>query len=56
VADHVVAGTGLPAESGFTAAFAMGAVALAVAFLVGTLIPGRRSQASAEADPARAPA
>jgi MFS family permease len=46
VADHIDAGTGLAAESGFTAAFALGAVALAVALFAATLIPGRRATAA----------
>jgi EmrB/QacA subfamily drug resistance transporter len=53
VADHVVAATGFPAESGFTAAFVMGTVALGFALLAATLIPGRRAGA---ATPAAAPA
>ena len=42
VADHIDATTGLAAESGFTAAFVLGAAALAVALLAATLVPGRR--------------
>jgi EmrB/QacA subfamily drug resistance transporter len=41
VAGHIGAG-GLPLESGFTAAFATSAVALALALLAGLLIPRRR--------------
>ena len=47
VADHVVAGTGFAAESGFTTAFVMGTVALAFALLAAALIPGRRARAEA---------
>ena len=46
VADHIDAGTGLAAESGFTAAFALGAVALAIALFAATLIPGRGAPAA----------
>jgi EmrB/QacA subfamily drug resistance transporter len=42
VADHVSNATGLAAESGFTAAFVMGAAALGIALFAATLIPGRR--------------
>jgi EmrB/QacA subfamily drug resistance transporter len=42
VADHIDASTGLAAESGFTAAFVLGAVALGIAMLSASLIPGRR--------------
>ena len=42
VADHIDASTGLAAESGFTAAFVLGAVALGIAMVSATLIPGRR--------------
>jgi EmrB/QacA subfamily drug resistance transporter len=44
VAGHIGAG-GLPQESGFTAAFAASAAALALALIAGLLIPGRRSEA-----------
>ena len=47
VADHVVAGTGFAAESGFTTAFVMGTVAVAFALLAAALIPGRRARAEA---------
>jgi len=43
VAGHVIAGTGLPAESGFTTAFALSAVGVAGAFLFALAIPGRRT-------------
>jgi EmrB/QacA subfamily drug resistance transporter len=39
VAGHVVAGTVVPAESGFTEAFAMSAVGLALAFVAALAIP-----------------
>ena len=42
VADHIDASTGFAAESGFTAAFVLGAVALGIAMVAATLIPGRR--------------
>ncbi|WP_210493274.1 MFS transporter [Patulibacter sp. SYSU D01012] len=41
LASGVVAATGLPKETAFTAAFAMGAAALVVGALVALLIPGR---------------
>jgi EmrB/QacA subfamily drug resistance transporter len=47
VADHVVAGTGFAAESGFTSAFVMGTVAVAFALVAAALIPGRRARAEA---------
>jgi EmrB/QacA subfamily drug resistance transporter len=45
IADHIDASTGLAAESGFTAAFVLGAVALGIAMLAASLIPGRRTPA-----------
>ena len=51
VAGHIVASTGLPAESGFTTAFAMSAIGVAVAFFVALTIPGRASMRAA-AEPA----
>jgi EmrB/QacA subfamily drug resistance transporter len=45
ITNHVEPGTTFPTESGFTAAFVMGAVSVAVAFLAATLIPGRRAAA-----------
>ena len=42
------AGCRFPSESGFEAAFAMGAVAVAAAFAAATLIPGRRRVTPAE--------
>jgi hypothetical protein len=45
IADHIDASTGLAAESGFTAAFVLGAVALVIAMLAASPIPGRRTPA-----------
>jgi MFS family permease len=45
ITGHVEPGTDFPAESGFTAAFVLGAVSVAVAFAAATLIPGRRRPA-----------
>ena len=42
VADHIDASTGFATESGFTTAFVLGAVALAIAMVAASLIPGRR--------------
>jgi EmrB/QacA subfamily drug resistance transporter len=54
VAASIVAGqtlaSGKPAESGFTAAFAMSAVAAVIAFAAAVAIPRRRRQAGAEAE------
>jgi MFS family permease len=47
VATHLIAGSGLPSESGFTQAFLLSAIALLVAFLAGLAIP-RRSRADSE--------
>jgi EmrB/QacA subfamily drug resistance transporter len=44
VTGHLEPGTSYPAESGFTEAFAMGAVALLVALVAVLLIPGRRAR------------
>jgi EmrB/QacA subfamily drug resistance transporter len=41
VASHVNAATGFPSESGFTAAFALGAIALVLALAAAAAIPGR---------------
>jgi EmrB/QacA subfamily drug resistance transporter len=41
VAAHVVAGTSFPAETGFTIAFALSAIALVFAFLAALAIPSR---------------
>ena len=48
ITNHLEPGTSFPTESGFTAAFVMGAVAVAAAFAAATLIPGRRRVALAE--------
>jgi EmrB/QacA subfamily drug resistance transporter len=42
VTNHIAEGSRYASESGFTAAFVMGTIALAVAFLAALLIPGRR--------------
>jgi EmrB/QacA subfamily drug resistance transporter len=42
VAEHVTAGSAFPDESGFTTAFVIGAVALALALVAAAAIPGRR--------------
>src|ERR671930_590704 len=44
VTGNLEAGTDYPAESGFTEAFAMGAVALLIALAAAALIPGRRAR------------
>jgi dipeptide/tripeptide permease len=41
VAGHVVAGTSFPAETGFTIAFTLSAVAVAFAFIAALAIPSR---------------
>ncbi len=43
VASHVIAGTLLPAETGFTIAFALSAAGVAAAFCAALAIPGRAS-------------
>ncbi len=45
VTGHVVAGTGQPAESGFTTAFAMGAIALTIGIVAALAIPDPRGRA-----------
>lgn len=45
IAGHVNHHSGVPAESGYTTAFIMSAVAVFVAFLAGLLIPSRRATA-----------
>ena len=51
VATHLIAGSQLPAESGFTLAFALSAAALVVAFLAALAIPRRlRTHAQPVAD------
>jgi EmrB/QacA subfamily drug resistance transporter len=53
VASHVIAGSGgTPAESGYTTAFVIGAVALLVALGAAFLIPGRRTAPAPAAAPA----
>jgi len=42
IAEHVTAGSAFPSESGFTTAFAVGAIALALALAAAAGIPGRR--------------
>jgi EmrB/QacA subfamily drug resistance transporter len=42
VTDHIAEGSRYAGESGFTAAFVMGTIAVGVAFLAALLIPGRR--------------
>ena len=54
VAGHAVAGTDYSTESGFTAAFAMGTVAVALAFGAALLIPGRVAPEAALAAATRA--
>jgi MFS family permease len=43
ITNHIATGGRFPDESGYTAAFVMGTVAVVVALLAATLIPGRRS-------------
>jgi len=45
VTGHVIAGTGQPAESGFTTAFAMGAIALTIGIVAALAIPDPRGRA-----------
>jgi MFS family permease len=54
VAGHAVAGTDYSSESGFTAAFAIGTVAVALAFGAALLIPGRVAPEAALAAATRA--
>jgi EmrB/QacA subfamily drug resistance transporter len=49
VAGHVAAGTGLPAETGYTQAFALSALAMLLAFAATLAIPGRRATAAVAA-------
>jgi EmrB/QacA subfamily drug resistance transporter len=53
VTNHIAAGSRYAAESGFTAAFIMGTVAVAIAMLAATLIPGRRAGLVVELDARR---
>jgi EmrB/QacA subfamily drug resistance transporter len=55
VAGHIVGGTGLPEEAGFTAAFAMSAVGVGAAFLFTFSIPGRRERLGVATRPASEP-
>ena len=48
VTGHLEPGTSFPEESGFTEAFAMGAIALLIALAAASLIPGRRARAEDE--------
>jgi hypothetical protein len=48
ITNHVEPGTDFPTEGGFTAAFVLGAVSVAVAFAAATLIPGRNSGGRAD--------
>lgn len=48
VAEHVSAGSVFPSESGFTTAFAVGAIALGLALAAAAGIPGRRRPAPAD--------
>jgi MFS family permease len=43
ITNHVEPGTTFPTEGGFTAAFVLGAVSVAIAFAAATLIPGRKA-------------
>jgi MFS family permease len=53
VAAHVVAGTSFPAETGFTIAFALSAIALVFAFCAALAIPSRLPYAARPERPAR---
>jgi EmrB/QacA subfamily drug resistance transporter len=44
VTNHIAEGSRYAAESGFTTAFVMGAIAVAISFAAATLIPGRRTR------------
>jgi EmrB/QacA subfamily drug resistance transporter len=48
VTDHIAAGSLYSTESGFTAAFVLGAITVAIALLAATLIPGRPSRSPRE--------
>jgi EmrB/QacA subfamily drug resistance transporter len=54
VAGHVLAGTGLPSESGYTQAFVLGAAAVFIALLAAFLIPGRAERRATAAAAAAA--
>ncbi len=49
VAGHIAAGTGLPAETGYTQAFALSSLAMLLAFGATLAIPGRRANAAVAA-------
>jgi EmrB/QacA subfamily drug resistance transporter len=49
ITSHLEQGTSFPTEGGFTTAFVMGAITVAVAFCAATLIPGRRRRGGPEA-------
>ncbi len=51
VAGHLIAGTGIPAESGYTAAFIMSAVAMSLAFIAALLIPRKNRSRTPGAEP-----
>jgi EmrB/QacA subfamily drug resistance transporter len=51
VAGHIAAGTALPEESGFTAAFVMSAVGVGAAFVLAFWIPGRPQPAAVAVRP-----
>jgi sugar phosphate permease len=53
VTDHIAAGSRYAAESGFTSAFVMGTIAVGIAMLAATLIPGRRAGLVLELDARR---
>ena len=55
VAGHIVGGTGLPEEAGFTAAFVMSAVGVGAAFLFAFSIPARRERLAVAGEPASEP-
>ena len=50
ITNHLEPGTGYPTEGGFTAAFVLGAISVAVAFVAATLIPGRHARAASTAE------
>jgi dipeptide/tripeptide permease len=56
VASHQIAGTRVPAASGYTTAFVVSAIAMAVAVLAAIAIPGRRPPRRERAAPDPAPA
>jgi EmrB/QacA subfamily drug resistance transporter len=50
ISNHLEPGTSFPTEAGFTTAFVMGAVSVAVAFAAAAMIPGRRAARSTPPD------